>query len=386
MSVSSLGMPIPMGIAHGFHTDNITYSLLANCIPPTILFKYDKPIQVSNEEELNSIDTSNIDPGSGYYITTKYNGIVSTSQYVYDPYLKRFLLLNNPINKDYLNIYALYEGTNLSSYDFFMRINISNIRSNIKILSLLDTNFGVYNTEFFSLLGVSGSYSLDNTISNNILTPLLELNIRNGLHIQLRLLLSLYDIQVDDNKEYNFDNFYNSIIECTNEILRNNMSNYINLYNEKINMDTSMFINYIGSSFASFRQVLTEYYNTNNLPSVINPLIPLALIDQPLINKINLNTIVNNVFNNDILYSINSTLFNKYYPFLLSLVEYCMIKNSRIKDISSTRSDFLEDVCELVGGIVSLALYFSIFSNGNALSRTILYLHFVAPKKFNGFF
>ena len=384
MSTSSLGIPIPIGIIHGFHNDNTTYSLLANCIPPTILLKYDKPLLLNNINELDSLDKSNIDYGSGYYITNKMSGAITTNQYIYNQYDDEFTLLNNPINKEYLNIYALYQGEKLSSYDFFMRININNIRSNIKIISLLDSNFAIHSNEFFSLLGTIGKDSLDNSISNNVISPLLYVNIRNGLNVILKLLLSIYDIRID-NTEFNYSKFYNSIIDSVNEILKNNMSTFINLFNEGINIDTSIFLNYIGASFASFRQIFSEYYLTNTLSTIINPNIPLALIDQPLINKISLNTIVASVFE-EILYSINATLMNKYYPQLKSFIEYCMNKNNKIKNITSTRSTFLEDICEGIGGVVLLALFFSIFSNGDSLSRTTLYLHFVAPKKFSGFY
>ena len=63
-----------------------------------------------------------------------------------------------------------------------------------------------------------------------------------------------------------------------------------------------------------------------------------------------------------------------------------MNTNEKIKTIVSTRNAFFEDLCEGIGGIVNLALFFSIISNADSTAKTSMFLHFITPKKFEGFY
>ena len=400
MSASSLGIPIPFGIVHGIKKDN-TYSLFGNAMPPLCVLQYSKPKTLNSKTELEELDLSTLVPGEGFYVKDLYPDNKSPEhkglqpcQFMYDNKDNALIELNNPNVKDYLNIYALYPGENLADVEFFMRLHIKNIQSNIKIISMLDSNFALYNNELYTFLGLNGNYNLDNSFSNNVISNLLYVNIKNGMYVLMRRLCSIYDVEFNQ-EEYDYKQLFNSIIQSLDRVISDTNFEFIQLVNESVNIDLSMYINYISACFACFRYVLVNKYSNDTIDVAINPLLSLPIVDTTLVDKLNINSTVSNSFENilsvanDILYAEKSSAeFLKYnfYPKLKELVSYFMEKNNKIATIISTRNSFFEDLCEGIGGIVNLALFFSIISNADITARTSIFFHFITPKKFDMFY
>ena len=150
-----------------------------------------------------------------------------------------------------------------------------------------------------------------------------------------------------------------------------------------------MFINYIASCYASLSTIFTNYFNSSleeDNTDILEPLSFLSLIDKPLVNKLKSNSNISSYYE-DILHNINNLINNpditssyNVYKELKIFISFCL---SYKKDIHINK--FIMELCEGIGGIVCLALFFSILANGDTLTKTNVYIHFVTPKKFESY-
>ena len=390
MSATTLGIPLNFGLYYGFKNDN-TISLLLNAMPETCMFRYINTTKLNNMEELEQYDTSSLLTGHTIYITdsdSESKGL-QTCQYMWDAKLSKWIAFGNPLIQHVLNIYALYpdENEDTLSTQYFMRVHLRNIQSNIRLMSLLNGNYMISNLELMSFLSLTGEYDLNNSQTNNILSNILSINLSYGIATLLKRLCLKYNVPYKD-----FSEFQNTIATCTDKVLFESKELFGQIVLKYYNIDLSMYTNYIAAAFAAFKTIVISFYNNESSVPALDILSSLKDNDSYLLNRLNANKEMYNSFYalgevlDYYLYQINDVdEWNTRYNFLIKLKEvitYFMLSNTDIIQNIDIRNSLIIDLCEGIGGIVNLALLFSIISNSGT-SSTTLYFHFIAPKKYD---
>ena len=379
MSVLSSGIPLNLGLTHGLKTDS-SWSLLANCCPDIITLQYSKPIEFPNIQTLGEFTLSNNAQSlyPGYSVLVHDTDLTTrkeqTCEYMWNKY--RWAKIGSPNITEYVNIYNMIQSTSNTESDwyadFFMRVHTKNIKSNVSLLSLLDRKVALRASDFISYCGISGNFDM-NISTDNVLFRLLRLNIIGGVNCLMQKLCSEYKVD-----QITFTDLQNSLITSIRSILQETAYNFISLKDDYTTLDFSMYVNYIGCCFASFKWILLNHYNDKILPTKIDPTTMLSIIDQIFLNKLNSSKSLRNDIEellddiDRILYSDSSN--STFYGVLLSVSEYFKTNNSNIFKYSSTKNTFITKLCEGVGGIVTLALFLSIISNGDETSKNTIFL------------
>ena len=388
MSANTLGIPLNFGMYYGFRNDN-TVSLLTNCMPENCIFQFDKTNKLNNLEELNKYDTSKIITGHSIYLSDDNPDIkdLQTNQYMWDTNIQKWILLGNPTIQNVLNIYAVYpQEDNTLKAQYFMRLHLRNIQSNIRLLSLLNGTYSVSNLAIMSFLSLTGDYDLNNSQTNNILSNMLSINISYGIATLLKRLCLKYNVEYKD-----FTDFQNSIVTCTDKVIFESRTLFIEIAKKFYNIDISMYSNYIAAAYADFKNLLIGLYKDEIILPSINPLNVLSLNDSYLLTRLNGNKEMKLSFYeisevlDYYLYQVNDVdEWNERYNFFIKLkevIEYFFEQNNELKE-STEKYNFFIDLCEGIGGIINLAILFSIISNSGNTSTT-LYFHFICSKLYD---
>lgn len=379
-----------LGMTHGIKHDG-SYSLLANAMPKYFMFSYGKPIEMQSYDHLMEFTrmNTNLIPGDGALVLDndpKTPGLQNI-QYVWDKY--KWVEIGNPHTREFLNIYHIRPQKNQDSpwkASLYMRTHISNIRSNIRLLSILDRNYIIQNNEFVTFCGLNGEYTMDNSFTGNVISLLLDINLKLALNIFFNDLCEEYQVPTITFKE-----FITTTIISLDKLIKDTSYYFYQIYQNYTTIDLSQYFNFVSCCFASFKNVYKSKYNNNiNIPT-IDPLDSLEIIDKPLLNRLRISSHISADFKqivqfvDDILYrhlKNNSPDIYRYYVELTKLVEYFMLNNSAIKDHKGTRNKFLTDLNEGIAGIINLAIYMAVLSSNSINNRTTLYFHFVAPEKY----
>lgn len=393
MSKSAYGIPLNIGLVHGFLKDN-SYSLLANILPNRFTLEYGNPITFKNKEELNTFTGENfrqLYAGMGAYITDidpNTRGKQSNS-YIWDT--TQWRSVGDPVISEYLNIYAVEETTDedgLTNHklDFFMRTHIRNIQSNISLLTILNRSYSVFNNEIIAFCGINGKYNLYTSKPNNVFNSLLSVNIESGINTLMRYLCDMYEVPL-----IRFTQLSDSIFNSIDKIIADTLVTFKTFMQDNLNTDISMYINYISSCFAAFKFILQSKYNDNAITiESIEPNECLAIIDKTLLNKLEISSSSRLSFL-EILQAIDNILYRdgadsryNFFKELELLIDYfkANTKDPTLFSNNANRNDLFENICEGIGGIVNLALMFSLLSSAYGNAKSSMYLHFICKDKF----
>lgn len=382
MSIQNGGIPINLGLTYGVNADG-TWSLLANICPEVISLQYASPIEFPDVPTLGEFTLANgNDLYSGYSVLVNDTDITTrglqTCEYMWNKY--RWAKIGCPVVKEYVNIYNMtpvQESSNQNWHaDFFMRLHTRAIKSNVSLLSLLDRRVMLRATDFITYCGISGTYSFDIS-TDNVLYRLLLLNIKGGINFLMQKICK--DYQVDSVV---FTDLQNNIFSAIKNILLETSFNFLEMCKEYTTLDFSMYINYIGACFSALKMIFIDIFNNRTVSNKVQPMNSLALIDQKFVNKLTSSTALANDMEtmldtiDNVIYSENSNT-NTFYRTLNEVIEYFKTNNSKIFKYSSTRNAFLTKLCEGIGGVVVLALYLSLLSNGDELSKSTLFLQII---------
>lgn len=397
MSVSALGMPINMGLTHGLIGES-TYSLLCNPLPQYIMFEYvTNPMEFDTEGALQTYTNDNYNilyPGMGVFIKDVDQDKIGLQgmQYIWDKV--KWQKIGNPYNKEYLNIFGVEFKEHESGYtetiiSFFMRMYLKNIKSNIKLLSLLDKKYAIRSNEFLAFCSLNGKYNISNVKTGNIFSYLMAINVSSALNYFFRKICNVYNVPA-----IKFNAFIDSAIRSVDRVIADTYHTFTQLYYDTIEIDISMYINYITACYASFLNIFHSMYSDGMTMNVLQPLGELTLIDKPLYNRINMSGIVKNHFET-ILGIIDQIIYrdaidnpktkiatDNFFTEYKDLINHFKNYNEKLFSNINTRKAFLTNICEGIAGIIGLALYFTILSNGDPKTRTTLHLHFITPKKY----
>ena len=385
MSATNLGIGLPFGLYHGIDT-----TLLGNAMPSVIRMKYGTPIEVKNEEELVNYPTHNLIPGDTVYVrnlskSETYSGVPS-AYFIWNN--SKWNILGMPTSGEFLNIYALNidEEHRCGSTQFFMRLQTRNIQSNIKTISLLNGNLFVRNNEIETFVGVNGEYDFTiNSSVNCLFTNLLALNLSNGLNYLMRTLCVKYNVPY-----VIFTDLYESTLRSLVKVISDTSYSFIQLGNQTTaSVDISMYIHYIAATFATFKYIFTDKYNNLTPDASLDPTTELRTIDDLLVNRMKSNSSLGTFFI-ELLQVINDTIYKDddneevydFYKQLKYIIQYFTSKNTKLLPIRNNRNQLFTDLCEGIGGIISLALFFTILSCGAMNSITTIDFHFLMPKKY----
>lgn len=370
---------------------------MANIIPKYFIFDYSKPRRFKTLEDMQyytSNMTHDILPGDGAVVDdTDPNTPGNQNQHFMWNKIS-WIPIGAPIISDYLNIYEITinkdsHGIEVINPSFFMRIQIQNIQSNIRLLSLLNKNYIIPNNEIITFAGLSGAYNLNNINTNNVITNMLSINLTSSLNHFLRKLCNQYEVP-----SLRFNEFIQSTIRSVNKIVTDTAYPFYQIAVNNPNIDLSIYFHYIASCFGAFDKVYKSFYNNNVTMTVLDPIDSLSIIDKPLVNRLRIKSQLSNDFDrllkiiDDIIYrrpsnnnSTSNDLFN-YFIELDKLVTYVLTNNPKLNNQRGKRDNFFTDLNDGIAGLVNLALFFSILSNSVYGTRTTLYFHFIAPRKY----
>ena len=404
MSKTNAGIPLNFGLTHGFQNEN-SFSLLTNAMPDNCTFQFSRPIEMQTLKDLNeftSINRETLPLGFTVLVKDIDNNKKGLQRMQYYWNGIEWLKLGNPNVSEYLNIFStsyisVEPGNGYWDRQFFMRIQAKNIQSNINVISLLNNRLAVTNTDIISYIGLNGNYSLETNGSLNLLTTLLNMNIKSGMNLLMKKLCNKYQ-----TAGRSFKNLNDYIFESVIKILRETSMDYTGLCIEYETLDLSMYINFIGACFASIKNIIS---NNANDTTLLDPNNYLHMIDENVYNIItkpytyieansNTNTILNTskveniqsffvkllgVINRVLHYNENTGLQSLFYKEVISTIEYFKESNPVLFKYSVGANKFYADLIEGIAGIVTLALFFSVMSNGVKLTKSTLYLHFLFP-------
>ena len=414
MSKTNAGIPLNFGITYGFQSDD-TYSLLSNAMPDQCILQFGRPVELDNIKTLNEFTSINRDTLQiGFTVLVKdtdpeQKGL-QRSQYYWDGI--EWIKFGNPGVSEYLNIFSIEyvkadpENNIDEGYyktQFFMRMQIKNIQSNINLISLLNSRLIVTNLDIISYLGLNGNYSLENNGSTNILYSLINLNIRGGMNVLMKKISDKYNVT-----GRKFADLIEYTTTALHKIINQSGTEFIALCNEYNTLDVSMYINFIGACFASVKNLII---NNSEDTVMLDPNNYLHMIDENVYNIITksytytsgdtvTNTIsstskvvqiqtyftklLNNI-NSIIHYNPNNPSSNKvcnFFKEIKNIIEYFKENNTVLFSRRTLANKFYSDLIEGIAGVITLALYCSIISTGDGLTRSTLFLHFLFPDKY----
>ena len=375
MSANNLGIPLSFGLTFGYNEDN---SFL-NGAPDILSVKFIKTINtVDTISDLENYDVTNIK--NGYTIEVKNDSNeTNNAQYFWNG--KEWIKIGNLNCSSYLNIYSNILDENdekIISSDFFMRIYLNNIQSNIRLIQFLNTDFGIYNTNIVTFLGLNGSYNMN---LNEVLNNLLYININSALNILIRKLSNKYNISYTEPKNLSI-----SIVKALYDIIGKSNTLFYQLSREINKIDLSMYTNFISACFSSFKYILESKYEKIST-ILFNNDIELQLIDQTFYDRIENNNDIK-LFAQEFLQIISDITYNNknensFFLELNKLINYFNKNNTHIIRIKKNRIQLYKDLCEGIAGIVNLSLLFSIISNCTYGSKNAIYFHFIIPENFS---
>lgn len=368
-------------------------------MPEFFIFDYNKPRQFKSMEDMQyytSNMTNDLLPGDGAVVDdTDPNTPGNQNQHFIWNSVK-WIPVGAPIVKEYLNIYEIDKHADTNGIEtpiakFFMRIQLQNLQSNIRLLSMINKNYIIKNNEIMTFAGISGVYNLNNIGTNNVITNMLNINIGSSLDHFLQKLCDTYQVP-----SLRFNDFIQTTIRSVNKIVTDTAYPFYQIFINYPNIELSLYFHYIASCFASFDKVFKSYYNNNVTMTTLDPLESLSIIDKPLVNRLRIRNQMSMDFEallrtiDGIIYKrtsggTNSNISNdpyNYYEQLDKLVSYVLTNNPKLNQQQGNRDNFFRDLNEGIAGIVNLALFFAVFSNTGYGSRTTLYFHFLAPRKY----
>lgn len=388
MSSSNYGIPVNMGLTHGFQP-NGSIGLLANAMPDKVLFQFGRPITINSIEELDSftqIHKNDLYPGYGVYVLDSDSQVkgLQKAQYMYDKY--KFIDIGTPACTSYLNIINISDipenSSNIKEWfpDFFMRVQVNKVQGNINLRSILNKQYIINNNELMVFASMVGNYSLDNTITNNIIDRMLSINITGGIRSLMKKLGTKYKVSIPI-----FTDFSNCIIKSVIDIISGTAYSFTLMKND-YDLDVSTYINYIASCFAAFKYI----YINNGVTNSLQYSEPLRIIDSTLLTKIKSNSSIAYDFDNirnaiqEIIYYNKSSGYSvDFFDQLEEVVNYFKENNPTIFESTYNSNKFYIDLCEGIGGIVGLALLFAIMSNSKSeLSKCSLFLCYLFPEQY----
>ena len=380
MSVSTLGIPMPFGLTHGYNTDYSINTFL-NSMPIITTFKYYKNLSsVQTLSDLESYDTSLLINGDSIIVKNDPSNNISNAQYFWtgEKWIK-IGALNCP---EFINIYSCTSKTvddelKIDKEEFYMRTHFNSIQSNIKLMQLLRSDFGVNNNDIITFCGLNGSYNMN---LNEQLKSLLEINITNGINNTLKNIFNKYNVP------YIFaDNLIKSIINSIYSIIEESNTLFYQLSREVSKIDISMYSNYLSACYSSFKYILESRYEKVST-IIFNNDVELQLIDQNFYDRIQNNDDIK-LFAQEFLQIINDITYSttdssSFFFQLNALVNYFDWNNTHIIRIKKNRIQLYKDLCDGIAGVINLALLFSLISNCTYGSSNSIYFHFIAPEKF----
>jgi len=369
---------------------------MANIMPKYFILDYNKPRRFKTFQEMQyytSNMTHDILPGDGAVVDDTDPNTPGNQNQHFIWNKVEWLPLGAPIVLDYLNIYEVTitkdsSGIEVPTASFFMRIQIQNIQSNIRLLSLINKNYIIPNNEIMTFMGLSGKYNLNNINTNNVITNMLSVNLTSSLDHFLRKLCDQYEVP-----SLRFNELIQSTIRSVNKIVTDTAYPFYQIFINNPNVDLSLYFHYIASCFGSFDRVYRSFYNNNVTMTVLDPMESLSIIDKPLVNRLRVRNQLSNDFENmlriidGIIYrrpgkGSKSNDFYNYFEELDKLVTYVLTNNPKLNSQQGKRDNFFSDLNDGIAGLVNLALFFSILSNSSYGTRTTLYFHFLAPRKY----
>jgi hypothetical protein len=299
--------------------------------------------------------------------------------YAYDG--ANLIELGHPVTENFLNIYTIdsYDKINQDAEaTLFMTCQINNIRSNINLLNMLNNRFCVKNNEIATYATTYGSYTLSNNSSHNIINSILYLNLTNSTQSLISSILKKYNLPA-----VLVSQFSNKLCSTVTRIVLNTYYPFIEIIHNFIEIDLSMYVNYIAACFASLEEIFKRRYNKTHPDPTIDPNPKLATIDRPLLNRLTRSSDFNVKFQ-EILQPIDELIYNEagtdnFFVWMEELVSYGTKRLKAVKDAS----EYIRDITNGIAGLVGLALMFAMLSSSNKGSKTALYLHFIAAKKWS---
>lgn len=389
MSAASYGIPINFGMSHKY-SDSGTSSFFMNAAPDIYALQFSSPAEFSSYEEMVGFSEST-PPYNGYGAILSgrdENGNTVKNQYVWNKY--EWTKVGLPTTNEFVTIFTMIKKNlddNRTEWfaDFFMRFHSRNIQSNISLLSILERKYIIGREDAALFCGTSGNYGCELN-SDSFLENMLKINISGGVNCAMLRLCNRYSAN-----SIIFGDLVSSLTKAVCAVVRSTSFDFMQIMADFSSVDVSAYVNYIGACVASFHHVLSLKFASLVPASKLNPMEKLMQVDAPLYNKINSSPILSGMTDallekiDSILYDENDTAIG-LFRVLLDVCEYFRESNSVIFDYDSSRNTFLRDLCESLGGVVSLAIFFSLFSNGDSTTRTTYFLHMLNAEAWRDIF